>query len=122
MDWQLEANANGHISCTQGGECLAGLVEAVESHIVGPGETAVLDATAHALKFAEFQNLYFDARLSDGYNIVSDPDKINKPELVLPDDPEKIPTQEKRLKQDDLDNFVRDIAGKIADRLKLEKS
>ena len=24
MDWQLTANRNGHITCTQGGECLAG--------------------------------------------------------------------------------------------------
>jgi threonine synthase len=25
MDWQLRANRNGHIACTHGGECLAGL-------------------------------------------------------------------------------------------------
>jgi threonine synthase len=27
MDWELTANRNGHIACTQGGETLAGLVE-----------------------------------------------------------------------------------------------
>ncbi len=60
MDWELEANRNGHIACTQGGECLAGLAAAVRQGIVSKGETAVLDATAHAMKFSGFQEVYFE--------------------------------------------------------------
>ncbi|MFK5952802.1 MAG: threonine synthase, partial [Desulfobacterium sp.] len=59
MDWGLEANRNGHIACTQGGECLAGLVRAVKEGIVTRDETAIVDATAHAMKFSGFQDLYY---------------------------------------------------------------
>jgi threonine synthase len=59
MDHMLLANRNGHIACTQGGESLAGLVRAVEEKKIGRRETAVLAATAHALKFSGFQDMYF---------------------------------------------------------------
>ncbi len=55
MDWQLTANQNGHIACTQGGECLAGLVKAKAMGVIALNETAVLDATAHAIKFPSFR-------------------------------------------------------------------
>jgi threonine synthase len=35
MDWELLANRNGHIACTHGGECLAGLVEAIKAWSCG---------------------------------------------------------------------------------------
>ncbi len=52
MDAMLTANRNGHIACTQGGESLAGIRRAVREKRVPDNRLAVLDATAHALKFA----------------------------------------------------------------------
>jgi threonine synthase len=59
MDSMLVANRHGHIACTQGGECLAGVRRAVAEKKLDPRRLAVLDATAHALKFAVFQEKYF---------------------------------------------------------------
>jgi threonine synthase len=59
MDHMLLANRNGHIACTQGGESLAGLVKALAGKKVSRREKAVLNATAHALKFSGFQEMYF---------------------------------------------------------------
>lgn len=122
MDWQLLANKNGHIACTQGGECLAGLVKALEKNIVSEKETAVLDATAHAIKFSEFQDLYFKSKIPKDYHIDSDPDKINLPSLILPDNPNMAPSQKKRLGEKDFQKFVKDISDKIAERLNLKVS
>ncbi len=119
MDWQLIANRNGHIACTQGGECLAGLVQAVKQNIVTKKETAILDATAHAIKFSEFQDLYFKSEIPEDYKIDPDPDNINRPSLILPDDPNIIPSQKKRLGEKDFQKFVQDVSDKIAERLNL---
>ena len=119
MDWQLIANKNGHITCTQGGECLAGLVQAAGQKIVTREETAILDATAHAIKFSGFQDLYFKSTLPDAYKVVSNPDNINQPSLILPDDPDCIPSQKKRLKGKEFQKFVTDISDKVAERLNL---
>ena len=54
MDHMLLANRNGHIACTQGGESLAGLVKALAEKKISPKERAVLNATAHSLKFSGF--------------------------------------------------------------------
>jgi threonine synthase len=59
MEHMLLANRNGHIACTQGGESLAGLVKALAEKKVSPKERAVLNATAHAIKFSDFQEMYF---------------------------------------------------------------
>jgi len=120
MDWQLTANQNGHITCTQGGECLAGLVSASAHKIVTKDETAILDATAHAIKFSEFQDLYFKKQIPDSYGIQSDPGFINLPELVLPDNPDCVPSQENRLEKKEFKNFVQEISGKIAKKLNLQ--
>lgn len=121
MDWQLVANRNGHIACTQGGESLAGLVKAYKTGLISDTETAVIDSTAHAIKFSEFQNQYFEELISDEYKIVSDRRYINLPSLVVPSDPELIPSQEKRLEKDQLTAFVNDISDQIAKRLDLKK-
>ncbi|MCU0615451.1 MAG: threonine synthase [Desulfobacterales bacterium] len=52
MDWELIANKNGHIACPHGGECLAGIIEAKKAGLIASDDIAVLDSTAHALKFA----------------------------------------------------------------------
>ena len=122
MDCQLLANRNGHIACTQGGECLAGLVEAFKKNIVTNKETAILDATAHAIKFSEFQDLYFKSEIPADYKIDPDLNNINQPCLILPDDPMIIPSQKKRLGEKDFKKFVNDISDKIAKRLDLTTS
>jgi threonine synthase len=120
MDWQLTANQNGHIACTQGGECLAGLVKAKAMGVIALNETAVLDATAHAIKFSEFQDLYFKNQLPEPYHIVPDPDRVNLPELISPDNPDLVPSQEKRLEKSDLAQFVQEISLKIAQKMDLD--
>jgi threonine synthase len=119
MDWQLTANQNGHIACTQGGECLAGLVKAKTMGLVALNETAVLDATAHAIKFSEFQDLYFKNKIPEPYHIVPDPDRTNLPELISPDNPDLVPSQEKRLEPSEFGRFVQEISDKIARKMTL---
>ncbi len=119
IDSQLIANKNGHISCTQGGECLAGLKQALKENLVQPNETAILDATAHAIKFSEFQDLYFNSNTPESYNIVSDSEKINLPSLVLPSDKTNIPSQNNRLGEKDFQKFLEEISDKIANSLQL---
>ncbi len=122
MDNELEANRNGHIACTQGGECLAGLVKAISEKIISKKETAIIDATAHAMKFSGFQTLYFESKIPDDYNIKPDPEFINAPKLVMPKDEKKIPSQGNPLNDYDFRIFASDIAQKIAEELKLKKS
>jgi threonine synthase len=120
MDWQLRANQNGHIACTHGGECLAGLHAAVTRGIVTADETAVIDSTAHALKFAGFQNLYFENRLSPDFGITPDKTLINAPVYMQPDSLDKIPAPGSPLHGKDLENFVHTVAGAIATDLNLK--
>src|SRR6056297_220613 len=119
MDWQLTANQNGHIACTQGGECLAGMVQAKALDLVDESETVILDATAHAIKFSGFQDLYFKGELANGYGISSDSRFINLPDFVSPDNPELIPSQETPLGSSQSQEFVKDVSKKIATRLGL---
>lgn len=83
MDGMLLANRHGHISCTQGGECLAGLRLAVKRGLVAENERAVLDATAHSLKFAGFQEMYFSNAFPAAYEVTPRDEYVNKPELVV---------------------------------------
>ncbi len=122
IDSQLLANRNGHIACTQGGECLAGLSIALEKGFICPEDTAILDATAHAIKFSEFQDLYFNGTIPKEYKIEPNQDNINLPSLLIPDDLDMIPSQEKRLGEKDFQKFVNDMSDKIAQRLNLKIS
>jgi len=121
MDWELLANRNGHIACTHGGESLAGLVQARAQGIVAQNETAVIDSTAHALKFSGFQEMYFEKSFPAEYNISSNPDFINAPVLVHPEDLEKVPAPGKPLKGDDFKQFVKRVSEEIARELNLKK-
>ena len=85
MDAMIVANRHGHIACTQGGECLAGLVNARALGLVGDDEHAVLDATAHALKFSGFQDMYFNDSFPEAYGVKPQAELSNKPELLLPE-------------------------------------
>ncbi|MFW6052925.1 MAG: threonine synthase [Desulfosalsimonas sp.] len=121
MDWQLRANRNGHVVCTHGGECLAGMVAARASGKIVENETAVLDSTAHALKFADFQQMYFENRFPDEYGVSPKPELINLPELVRPSDLQSVPEPGRPLSGEPLEVFVRRTAEEIADRLDLKK-
>ncbi|MBW1895664.1 MAG: threonine synthase [Deltaproteobacteria bacterium] len=121
MDWQLTANRNGHIVCTQGGETLAGLIEAKKRGILENNDIAVLDATAHAMKFAGFQAMYFENRFPAEFEIAPKEELQNAPRLVQPEDLEAVPTADKPLEGKAFDRFVARTAEAIADALKLSK-
>lgn len=121
MDWELIANRNGHIACPHGGECLAGIIEAKKAGLISSQDVAVLDSTAHALKFAGFQEMYFSRSFPDEYEISYDDTLINVPTLVKPQDLEKLPAPGKPLIGDDFQIFVDRIAEEIAKKLDLKK-
>ncbi len=111
MDCMLEANRHGHIVCTQGGECLAGLKNALARGLVKPDEYAVLDSTAHALKFAGFQETYYADAFAPEYEIKSRPDLTNAPSLIMKAE-EKAALGE--------DDFIGKATAAIAEGLKLQ--
>jgi threonine synthase len=121
MDWELLANRNGHIACTHGGEALAGLVIARKQGLVDGDDIAVIDSTAHALKFAGFQQMYFEQQFPPEYGITVDPQLINTPLYLRPQGLEKLPAPGKPLSGLDFDLFVRRVSEEIADRLNLKK-
>ncbi|WP_291322759.1 threonine synthase [Desulfonatronospira sp.] len=95
IEAMLLANQNGHIACTQGGECLAGLMQAREQGLLDASETAILDATAHALKFSGFQEMYFKNSFPRGYEIIPREEYINQPQRVLSEeDKERLSKEE----------------------------
>jgi threonine synthase len=112
MDAMIVANRHGHIACTQGGECLAGLMNAKALGLISDKEHAVLDATAHALKFAGFQDMYFNDSFPAEYGVTPDKSLANKPELLLP---------ESARKGREVAEFARMGADAVAERLSLQK-
>jgi threonine synthase len=121
MDWELLANRNGHIACTHGGESLAGLVEARKQKIVGNNDVAVVDSTAHALKFSGFQEMYFENSFPAEFGIVPDPALMNAPVYIHPKDLPKVPAPGKPLQGAAFDYFVERISEEVATRLSLKK-
>jgi threonine synthase len=79
MDAMLTANRHGHVICTQGGESVAGLTEALRRGVVQPGMRIVADSTAHHLKFADFQQKYFEGTLPAEYEVTPKKDLQNAP-------------------------------------------
>ena len=121
MDCQISANRNGHIACTHGGESLAGLLAAKNRGIVDSRDIAVLDSTAHAIKFAGFQEMYFEQKFPPDYNISPKQDLINAPVYVHPADLEKVPAPGKPLDGKDFERFAARVAEEIAGMLDLQK-
>ena len=121
MDWGLTANRNGHIACTHGGECLAGLAGAVKTQILESTETAIIDSTAHALKFSGFQDMYFEGTMPPEYGISPKPELINRPSLVKSKGVTRFPSHQNPLAGEALDLFVRKTAEDIAARIGLTK-
>jgi threonine synthase len=121
MDWQITANRHGHIACTHGGECLAGLVVAIKKGFVSKKDSAVLDSTAHALKFSGFQDMYFENKFPIEYGISSDKSLVNFPVLIHPKDLKKVPASGKPLKESDFKIFSNRVSDEIAEILDLQK-
>jgi len=121
MDWSLLANQNGHIACTHGGESLAGLVAARDQEIVGRADVAVVDSTAHALKFSGFQDMYFANSFPPEFEITPDADLINAPLYIQPNDLTKVPAAGKPLQEAELEQFVKRMSEEIAVNLGLKK-
>lgn len=122
MDWQLTANNNGHIACTHGGECLAGLVKALKDKIIDQSEEAILDSTAHALKFSGFQDMYFQNTFSSQFDITPNPALVNLPVFIKPRDLKEIPRDGKPLKDADFKLFVKRVSEEIATILDIQKT
>ena len=121
MDWELVANRNGHIACTHGGESLAGLVASVKQGLIADDEIAVVDSTAHALKFSGFQQMYFDGQFPEDYEITSNPSLINRPVFIGPQNLDKIPAPGKPLTGKDFKRFVERVSQEIAKKLELNQ-
>ena len=121
MDWEIAANRNGHIACTHGGEALAGLLAAREREIIDSQDIVVLDSTAHTLKFAGFQEMYFEQTFPADYNISPRQDLINAPLYVRPADLDQVPEPGKPLKGENFERFVTRTVEAIAARLDLKK-
>ncbi|MFC1816217.1 threonine synthase [Thermodesulfobacteriota bacterium] len=122
MDWELWANQNGHIACPHGGESLAGLVAAKQLGIVKKTDIAVIDATAHPLKFAGFQEMYFENRFPAEYEIAPAKELINAPLLICPKDLEQVPEPGKPLTGAAFERFVKRESEEIARILDLKKA
>lgn len=101
MDSMLLANRHGHIACTQGGESLAGFRAALSQGAVAKDEVAVLDATAHHLKFIGFQQMYFDDAFPPEFEVTPKPEYQNRPQLLTTGETE-------------IEKKVADLAGRIA--------
>jgi threonine synthase len=121
MDWELLANRNGHIACTHGGESLAGLIVARKKKIVGQKDVAIVDSTAHSLKFSGFQDMYFENSFPEEFEISPNPDLMNTPVYVCPDDLTNVPTPGKPLHNEDFERFVQGVSSEIAKILSLKK-
>jgi threonine synthase len=106
MDAMLLANRHGHIACTQGGESLAGFRVAIREGLIGRNEAAVLDATAHHLKFVGFQEMYFNNTFPPEFEVLPKPEYQNQPRLLAP-------------KTEDPAGKTADLAGQIAQLLGL---
>ena len=121
MDWEIIANRNGHIACTHGGESLAGLVDASQRGVIDKDDIAVIKSTAHALKFAGFQEMYFEQQFPPEFNIKPEPELINTPAYIHPEDLNRVPAPGKPLNQKDFKIFIRRVSEEIAALLDLKK-
>jgi threonine synthase len=121
MDAMIEANRNGNIACTQGGETFAGLRKAVQSGKVKRGETAVLDSTAHVLKFAGFQEMYFNDAFPADFGVRPRAELRNAPIQVTPKDLARFPEQGKPLTGEAMKTYVLEMANEIARILELKR-
>ncbi|MGQ9921100.1 MAG: threonine synthase [Desulfobacca sp.] len=117
MDNMLLANRNGHIACTQGGESLAGLRAALRVGLVRKDEVAVIDATAHHLKFIGFQQMYFDDSFPPEFEVRPRPEYQNRPQLLTP----TAPPSHSPWTAEEIQAFTTDMVQQVAAVLRLKK-
>jgi threonine synthase len=110
------------VTCTHGGESLAGLKKAIQKKLVASDEVAIIDSTAHALKFSGFQDMYYNDSFPDEYEITPDPKLINAPVYVHPQDLETVPSPGHPLDENELDKFVQRVSEEIAKVMDLRKT
>jgi threonine synthase len=79
MEGMLITNRHGHVVCTQGGESIAGLKKALKDRLIPSCGRFVVDSTSHQLKFASFQQMYFDDTFGPEYGITTREELKNKP-------------------------------------------
>ena len=79
----------------------------------------MIDSTAHALKFAGFQDLYFENRFPEDFEVRPDSDLINTPVYIHPKELARVPAPGKPLDGPDFDLFVEKVTRAIAADLKL---
>ena len=120
MDSMLLANRHGHVACTQGGESLAGLRKALSLGLLKSGDRAVLDSTAHALKFAEFQNAYFQDTLGPEFKIKPREELKNRPRYIRPAHLDRVPEPGLTLDPEEMKTYVRAAAEEIAKAMGLK--
>ncbi len=119
MDHMILANRHGHVVCTQGGECLAGYRKALAQGIVPKSEYAILDATAHHLKFIGFQQMYFEDSFPAEFGVKARPELTNAPQEVVAPGLTALPAPGKPLEGEAFTRFVEATAREIARRLGL---
>jgi threonine synthase len=88
MEGMLTTNRHGHVVCTQGGESVAGLKKALSEKLVPAEGRFVVDSTSHQLKFASFQQLYFDDAFGPEYGITTKAGLKNTPVTLKGSAPE----------------------------------
>jgi len=120
MDAMITANRNGHIACTQGGESMAGLQKAVSSGYVSSEEVGILDSTAHVLKFAMFQDMYFKNSFDPEFRVSPKEDLANAPLPLRSENIKKYPEPGKPLQDEDMKKYIREMTKEIAKILKLD--
>jgi threonine synthase len=118
MEGMLLANRRGLPVCTQGGEGVAGLKAALALGLLAPNERAVIDSTAHALKFMDFQNAYFQGGLEAEYGIKTQKELVNAPRSL--EIPGPLPDGQTKLAPQDQELFVETTAKLIAQNLGLQ--
>jgi threonine synthase len=121
MDWELTANRQGHIACTHGGESLAGLIRARDLGFVTDNEIAIVDSTAHALKFSGFQEMYFNNGFPAEFEVTPKAELQNAPIFVHPKDLKAVPAPGRPLQGEAFQRFVSAVAGEIAGQLQLKR-
>jgi threonine synthase len=80
----------------------------------------VLDATAHALKFAVFQEKYFSDSFEPEYEVTPRKELQNRPHLIAPPEGIPRPSQGAPLDASDFQRFLRYSGSEIARLLGLK--
>ena len=115
----LSAQVAGLHPGTQGGESLAGLRQALGSGLLKSGDRAVLDSTAHTLKFAQFQDMYFEDAFGPEFEIMPREEYQNRPSSIIPPGLKKLPQPGTRLEPEEMRAFIEAAAREIAQSLGL---